>query len=278
MIEGAFLAVPLCFGAAAWWRRWRRRTRPQVPPPLSSGRVATWSLQGVDLLGLGMLFLVYFGFHRLGEAAGDEDVVRRLTAGPLLVSIAVQFGIAGMVVAAVAPRVGPVGFFGLDWRGWPWVFVIGPVAVLAMWALFGGMAWAGYFRWMQDLLGGSPVQDVVRLLKEAKDPAVIALMAAAAVLVAPVCEEIVFRGYFYPVAKRFGGRAAAAVCSALLFAAAHGSLPALLPLFLFGLLLVELYERTGSLWAPVAAHFFFNGATVSLQLGARALGIPLETP
>jgi hypothetical protein len=183
-----------------------------------------------------------------------------------------------MVVAILAPRVGPVTFFGLAWRGWPWVFVIGPVAVLVMWTLFGGMALAGYFRWMQDLLGGSPVQDVVKLLKEAKDPAVIALMAAAAVLVAPLCEEVVFRGYFYPVAKRYGGRVVAAVCSALVFSAAHGSLAALLPLFLFGLLLVELYERTGSLWTPVAAHFFFNGATVSLQLGARALGIPLETP
>jgi membrane protease YdiL (CAAX protease family) len=226
-----------------------------------------------------LVFLNYFGFHRLNAAAGQpDDLLQRLTAGALLVSIVVQCGIAGMVVAMVAPRVRPVAFFGLAWRGWPWAFVIGPAAVVAMWLVFGGMAWAGYFHWMERLLGEEPVQDVVRLLKEAKDPAVVLLMVVAAVVVAPVCEEIIFRGYLYPSAKRFAGRWAAALCSGLVFGAAHGSLAALLPLCLFGVVLAELYERTGSLWAPVAAHFFFNGATVALQLAARFFDLPIDPP
>lgn len=277
MIEAAFLAALGWFAVAASVRGMMRRGSAG-PPGLPAGRVATWGLQAVDLLGIGMVFLVYFGFHRMGAAAGGEDVNQRLTAGALVVSMMVQFGIAGTVLAVLAPRVRPVEFFGLAWRGWPWVFVIGPAAVVAMWGLFGGMAGLGYFRWMESLLGESPVQDVVKLLQEAKDPVVIVLMAAAAVVVAPLCEEIVFRGYVYPVTKRFGGRWTGAICSALVFSAAHGTLAALLPLFLFGLLLAEVYERTGSLWTPIAAHFFFNAATVGLQLGARALGVPLEVP
>jgi membrane protease YdiL (CAAX protease family) len=79
------------------------------------------------------------------------------------------------------------------------------------------------------------------------------------------------------VTKRFAGPWVAGVCSALVFAAAHGSLSALLPLFIFGLVLVVIYEKTGSLWAPIAVHFCFNGATVLVQLAVRFLDIPLES-
>jgi hypothetical protein len=68
----------------------------------------------------------------------------------------------------------------------------------------------------------------------------------------------------------------ALVCSSLVFAAAHGNLTALLPLFLFGGVLVYLYEKSGSLWLPVAAHFCFNGATVLVQLALRYHAIPLQ--
>jgi membrane protease YdiL (CAAX protease family) len=94
-------------------------------------------------------------------------------------------------------------------------------------------------------------------------------MIVAAVIAAPLCEEIVFRGYFYPVLKRTAGTWAAAFSSALVFAAAHGSLTALLPLFLFGLVLVFVYEKTGSIWAPIAVHFCFNGLTVLVQMAIR---------
>jgi membrane protease YdiL (CAAX protease family) len=47
-------------------------------------------------------------------------------------------------------------------------------------------------------------------------------------------------------------------------------------LFLFGGLLVLLYEKTGSLWAPVSVHFCFNSATVVVQFLARHFGIPLD--
>ena len=100
--------------------------------------------------------------------------------------------------------------------------------------------------------------------------------ASSAVVAAPLCEEIVFRGYFYPVLKRFSGAWPAAICSAIVFGAAHGQLTALLPLFIFGLLLVFIYEKTGSIWAPMAVHFCFNSATVLVQIAARHFDIPLQ--
>jgi len=120
-----------------------------------------------------------------------------------------------------------------------------------------------------DRLGVDKVQDTVTLFQEEKNVAVLVLMAIAAAVVAPVCEEIVFRGYLYPVAKKFSGPWVAALGTALIFSAAHGSLAALLPLFVFGLVLVALYEFTGSIWASMAVHFLFNSATVGTQLYAR---------
>jgi hypothetical protein len=126
-----------------------------------------------------------------------------------------------------------------------------------------------------ESLGVETVQDTVMLLQKSEDPLVLGLMAFAAVVAAPLCEEIVFRGYFYPVLKRFAGVWPAALCSALVFASAHGNLTAMLPLLIFGILLVWIYEKTGSLWAPIAVHFCFNGATVMVQLAARYYEIPI---
>ena len=146
-----------------------------------------------------------------------------------------------------------------------------------MWAVFGGLQLSGYMEWMQSL-GVETVQDTVKLLQQSEDPLILGLMALAAVVAAPLCEEIVFRGYFYPVMKRFAGVRPAALCSALVFASAHGNLAALLPLWIFGVVLVLVYEKTGSLWAPVAVHCCFNSATVVAQIAIRYYHLPLDGP
>lgn len=247
----------------------------QLPPPIpempASG-VPVGIYRAYDLVGVAFIFLVFAGLALSAPEAGSTSAI-----GPesLVFSIVFQFMMAGIVLAFVVARVSPVVWLGLRWRSWPWVLLIAPCSVLAMWGVFGGLHVSGYVEWMESL-GVETVQDTVRLLQDSEDPLVLGLMAGAAVLAAPLCEEIVFRGYFYPVLKRFAGVWPAAVASSLVFACAHGSLTAALPLFLFGVLLVFLYEKTGSLWAPIAVHFCFNGATVVVQFASRVLGIPIE--
>lgn len=248
--------------------------RLPLPPPLPSGGVPVWFYRPLDLLGVGFVFLVFSGLA-MASFAMPKDSVAELSPQGLVVSIAFQFIMAAIVAAFVIPRVDAVRWLGLRWPAWPWLVVIAPCSVLAMWAVFGGLHRFGYVKWMESL-GVEIVQDTVRLLQQSEDPLVLGLMAAAAVIAAPLCEEIVFRGYFYPVLKKFSGTWPAAICSSLVFACAHGNLTAALPLFLFGGLLVLLYEKTGSLWAPVAVHLCFNGATVVIQFVARHYGIPLD--
>lgn len=238
---------------------------PPLPPPIRSG-VPTWVYRKLDFIGAGLLFAIFGGLS-LGNTTVDPEKIS-FTPEVLLGSIIFHLTLGVLTVVAVGFRVHPVTWLGLRWKNWPWVFLIAPATVLAMWLVFGGLQAIGYMDWMESL-GVEATQDSVKLLQTATDPMVLILMAIAAVLVAPVCEEIVFRGYLYPVAKKYAGTWTAAICSGLVFAAAHGSLAALLPLFIFGIVLALLYEKTGSLWAPMAVHFCFNGATVGIQFLAR---------
>ena len=176
---------------------------------------------------------------------------------------------------AVVPRIRAADWLGLRWPAWPWIFLIAPISVISMWCFFGGLQVSGYMKWIESF-GVETVQDTVKIFQKSSNPVVLGLMSFAAIVTAPLCEEIVFRGYLYPVMKKFSGPWVAGLCSALIFAAAHGSLAALLPLFVFGCLLVFIYEKTGSLWAPIAIHFCFNGATVTIQMVARYLHLPLD--
>jgi membrane protease YdiL (CAAX protease family) len=74
------------------------------------------------------------------------------------------------------------------------------------------------------------------------------------VFVAPLLEEITFRGWIQrPLERQFGAITAIAI-SAALFALAHGA-PLRLPfLFLFGVIVGAAAYRTRSIWAGVAIH------------------------
>jgi uncharacterized protein len=93
-------------------------------------------------------------------------------------------------------------------------------------------------------------------------------LGAAAVLLAPVAEEMMFRGILYPVIRQAGYRRLALWGTSLLFAAVHLNLATFVPLLMLALVLTALYERTNNLLAPIIAHLLFNAlnfATLLLQ-------------
>ena len=92
------------------------------------------------------------------------------------------------------------------------------------------------------------------------------LLIGTALVVAPVAEEVIFRGYIFGVLCRYAGRWWALLISALLFAAIHAHIPSLAGLFALAVTLTLVYEGTGSLWAPILMHSLFNGITVVFTL------------
>lgn len=96
-------------------------------------------------------------------------------------------------------------------------------------------------------------------------PARLALIFTA-VVVAPISEEIIFRGYLYGVIRRYAGRWWALIISAMLFAAIHGHLPSLAGLFVLAVALSLVYEASGSLWTPIFMHAAFNTMTLIISV------------
>ncbi len=83
-------------------------------------------------------------------------------------------------------------------------------------------------------------------------------LGAAAILLAPVAEEMLFRGILYPAVKQLGFPRLALWGSALLFAAVHMNAVTFVPLTVLAVVLTALYERTDNLLAPIIAHALFN--------------------
>ena len=83
-------------------------------------------------------------------------------------------------------------------------------------------------------------------------------------VLAPFCEEFIFRGIVYRgLATRIPDWGAA-MGSSLLFSVLHMELKFMLPIFVMGLLMCWAYRKSGSLLAPVAIHALNNLIALSL--------------
>ena len=91
-------------------------------------------------------------------------------------------------------------------------------------------------------------------------PGAILSEAFIAVVLAPIGEEILFRGFLYGGLSRKMNAFAAMAISSLVFAVSHQySLTGLVFVFIYGLVFCWLYKRTGSLWPGILAHGLYNG-------------------
>jgi membrane protease YdiL (CAAX protease family) len=89
----------------------------------------------------------------------------------------------------------------------------------------------------------------------------LVLSAGLTCVVAPICEEILFRGYIFTTLRNWRGTLPAALITGVLFGGVHaGSAPALdlVPLAALGVGLCLLYRRTGSLYPCFVAHSLNN--------------------
>ena len=101
---------------------------------------------------------------------------------------------------------------------------------------------------------GPPPSNTARLLSIAFDPLFIVLIVLTVCLVAPVCEELFFRGALYGWMRGRWPLLVAIPVSAAIFAGAHVIVPLLPTLFVFGLGAAWIRERTGSTLNSFAMH------------------------
>jgi uncharacterized protein len=117
------------------------------------------------------------------------------------------------------------------------------------------------------ILHVSTKEELLKALGANQTSVLLAFSALLTTVIAPVCEETLFRGYIFAALSKWRGWVPAAAVTGVLFGAVHaGSAPAadLVPLALLGFMLCWLYRVTSSLYPCIAAHSLNN----SIAFGA----------
>ena len=109
-------------------------------------------------------------------------------------------------------------------------------------------------------------QEVIRIFENSSTVAQRVPIILLAVVIAPVAEELAFRGYLYAVIKRYLGAIPALVLSGILFALIHLNLPSFFPLLVLASVFALAYELSGSLLVPMTMHALFNAFSLILVL------------
>ncbi|MEN8864542.1 MAG: CPBP family intramembrane glutamic endopeptidase [Akkermansiaceae bacterium] len=227
----------------------------------------------LDLLVVGLYILVFAGFLKGTEYKMNNPEELKISAGVVMASSITMLLIAGVVPAVLFWRVKLVEIFGLRWMGWRNIFWIMPAFVFSMMVVGALMVACGWQTWVQDSLGSKP-QEAVTLVRETSDIGLLVAMAVAAIIFAPIAEEVIFRGYLYPVVKKFTDRWFASVFTGVFFGVIHFNLMALPMLALMGVVLAVVYEKSGSLWVPIGCHAAFNATSVGLMIISRVYEFP----
>ncbi len=219
-----------------------------------------------------VIAIVIFGAIATGVYVLIEpDADTSTTPDGLLIGLTVVQDalLVGAAVFAVAAFLG---------RATPAMFGLRPVKLgtAVGWIL---IAYGGY--WLASVVllaifGEPPEQDLVRDLKETEDLPVLIGFGVLTCLVAPIAEEIFFRGFLFSVLASRLGVAVGAVLTGVIFGLIHlpGSpLLGVAVLVAFGALLCVVYWKTGSLIPCMALHALNNAVSFGYTKSLDAVGI-----
>ena len=236
------------------------RPGPAEPPPKGPAFPAPpWGGAGA-LIGLAPVLAVALLPLLTGESV-DPAAVQSLGVWERYLGFLVVQGflVAIALVAVLATRAG-FGSLGFRRPGAPALFLpaAGGVALVGastLWALgLERFAPAAFAEMMAEQAGQMD-------LLEAPWP----LLLLAAIVVAPLAEEIYFRGFLFGGMRRDLSFALASGLSAAIFSGIHLMAWSTVPLFLVGLGAAVAYERYRTLWAPLAMHAAFNGTALVVE-------------
>jgi membrane protease YdiL (CAAX protease family) len=167
-------------------------------------------------------------------------------------------GIAWYVLCVIPGK--SIESLGLRLPARKWDIVLLPLAGLLL-TILGVAVMNGVYSF---LTRGSlpPQQQFLRVLGGVRDPTVRVIAFLVAGLIAPITEEVLFRGVTFRVLRRRIGLIASLFLSSTLFAIAHLDLHHALHLFAIGLVLAWLVSRSDSLLPSILLHSFINGGAL----------------
>ena len=219
---------------------------PVNPTEAPSSMAVPWTVgdaaKATALVVGGTMLLVLLAGPALRLLDGQEEVLRIL-----FLSIP-----EGMLILAVW-RFGPWRY-SLSWRALGFQAALNNGAFLALVVFLASISFTVIYSLAMTVLGLDNLTPpaLPGELMETYLQRIAAFLLI--VMVAPVAEEMFFRGFLLPVFVGRWGFVWGATFVSLLFSASHLMPGVLVPVFVSGLLFAWLYRRTGSLWNCCLAH------------------------
>jgi membrane protease YdiL (CAAX protease family) len=253
--------------------------RPQLPdgvegpPPSPPPRRAIPLWAPFAVMGIVFIAIATFSAAVIGIAAAANPSIKPSDPPDSLTILLTVIQDAALIVAALLAfklalgRVRPADL-GLR-RVASWQKALGTaVVVYAIYWLASGL--------LETVFGKPPAQELVTELKHQQDLAILVGFAVLTCVVAPIAEEIFFRGFMFTTFARKLGPAWGALLAGGIFGLIHAPNPALslIALGVLGVCLCALYWRTQSIIPCMALHALNNsisfGYTKSLDAGLYA--------
>jgi membrane protease YdiL (CAAX protease family) len=170
----------------------------------------------------------------------------------------VGFVIAAVYCARIGGRAVRSWQFGLRRPPVGWRTAVGLIALLLLSFVALSAIWSGLVHPSEEKL--------LETLGSNEGTSLLVLSAVLTCIVAPICEEFLFRGYIFTALRNWHGTLPAALITGLLFGGVHyGSAPTLdlVPLAGLGFGLCLLYRYSGSLYPCMIAHSLNNSLAFS---------------
>ncbi|WP_018969130.1 CPBP family intramembrane glutamic endopeptidase [Rubritalea marina] len=241
---------------------WLRRAAPSLQWH-NAGKVPTYFVQPIDVLGC---LLVILPFTLTLMTPFQDNSETQITTFAVIINFSILLMMAGIVVALYQQRGVLEDALGIRPENPTHTVAWSIGTYIAFFVILIALGMSGMEDWLSERLGEKQNQDVVNELLNAQNTNKRLVLILGACVIAPLAEEIIFRGYLYPVLKRFTEPAIAAILTGVLFGAIHGQIWAVIPLSIFGILLAVLYEKSGSIWACILCHALFNSINVFFML------------
>lgn len=255
---GLISILTILFASAFYY--WFRR---YAPDSISTfGKVPTYYYRPVDIL---LCVLVSAPFTLTLTQSPKEPDGAAISLTLLVANFIIMLGISAFVLLLFAKRSMLPNALGLIPKKPLRILAWATGGYIVFLALNGALYGLGLEQWLTHRLGEPQNQDIVNQLLHAENQRKIALIIGACVI-APFAEEIIFRGYLYPVVKKYTEPFIAAICTGILFGAVHGEIWAVIPISLLGIILALLYEWSGSIWTCILCHALFNSINVIVML------------
>ena len=224
-----------------------------APPPAAADERAGWGW-GLSMAGLFVGFGPQMLLYAAALGTGTSTSVGTVTVGSAIALVIGSVVVYGWQTLAA-------WFFSLRVAGHRLVlWGLTTPSKAFWWTIPAALAAVYLVSFLHDLVVNPEQQDIIGEFP--RTGAGIVLFVILAVVMAPLFEEIFFRGFLFRGFSSSWGWVTGACVSAAVFGIAHLQLDVFVPLFALGLALAWLYKRTGSLWTSIAFHALFNGLSV----------------